>query len=96
VSSRVIPSTSDQINGTVVMVFTALLFILDLFPSLKSSFQPGGEYQICGELHAAISGRPRVKSWYHEVGIVGMAWTITDYGTAEWIASEVDKYDFEL
>jgi hypothetical protein len=93
VSSRIIPSASDQVSGTGAMVFTALLFILDLFPSLRSSFQPGGDYQICGELYRAISERPRLKSWYHDEKIMGMAWTVTNYGTAEWIASEAEKYD---
>jgi hypothetical protein len=93
VASRVIPSASDQISGAGATVFTALLFILDLFPSLKSSFQQGGEYQICGELYRAISERPRAKAWYHEEGITRMAWTISNYATAEWIASEAEKYD---
>jgi len=93
VSSRVIPSAADQISGTGAMAFTALLFILDLFPSLKSSFEPGGEYELCGELYRAIGERPRIKDWYREEGILRTAWTITGYGTAEWIASEAEKYD---
>lgn len=54
VSSMVIPSTSDQTSGTGATVYTVLLFVLDLFPSLKNSFQRGGEYQSCGELYKAI------------------------------------------
>jgi hypothetical protein len=54
VSSMVIPSTSDQISGMGATLYMVLLFILDLFPFLKNSFQRGGEYQVCGELYREI------------------------------------------
>jgi len=42
-------------------------------------------------LYRAISERPRVKSWYHDERIKGIAWTVTNYA-AEWIASEAESY----
>ena len=61
------------------MVFTVLLFILDLFHY----------YQICGKRYRAISERPRVKSGMTR-GLWGWCEQLL---LAEWIASEAEKYD---
>lgn len=90
---QVIPSALDPLGGTAASVFTAILFILDLFPSMEKNLQEGGEFVLCGKLWKAVGERARIKAWYNKENIMGKAWTISEYGTAEWIKSEGKKYD---
>lgn len=92
-SSGLIPSSSDHLSSGSVAAFAAILMVLDLFPSLKSSFGIDGEFKACGQLCQLILERPRIREWYRDGRVEQMAWTVSEFGTAEYIAKEADKYD---
>jgi hypothetical protein len=90
--SSIIPRQEDQLGAASASAFTALSFALDIFPSLRDCLTAGGEYEFCGKLWKAVGERSRIKAWYDGENVRARAWTLSEYGTAEWIASEGEKY----
>jgi hypothetical protein len=90
---KVVPAEEDQLTVLNATVAAAIMFITQVFPSAKVALTPGGKFPLCGELWKAVIIRPRVVAYWNENKIDEKAWTITEYGTAEWIAKEAAKYD---
>ncbi|KAL4064912.1 hypothetical protein V8B97DRAFT_1985426 [Scleroderma yunnanense] len=92
-SIRVVPLPTDQLSGMTTAVVTAITVIRDLFPSTREMLMEGGEYELLGRLWHTVHGRPRIKEYWEKNQIEQKAWTITEYGTAEWIAKEAASFD---
>jgi len=90
---KVVPAETDQLTVLCATVTAAITFITQLFPSAKLALRPGGSFPLCGELWKTVTTRPKVAAYWKEHKIAEKAWTITEYGTAEWIAKEAAKYD---
>jgi len=91
---KVVPAEADQLTVLNTTVAAAITFITQVFPSAKLALTtPGAKFPLCGELWRAVMTRPRVVAYWSEHKIAEKAWTITEYGTAEWIAKEAAKYD---
>ncbi|KIJ68355.1 hypothetical protein HYDPIDRAFT_106543 [Hydnomerulius pinastri MD-312] len=91
-SIEVAPSKTEPLAGHSVAIATAINLITDLFPSAKDVLKEGAQYKLCGRLWAAVRERPRiVEYWQRKQG--AKPWTITLYGTAEWIAKEATQFD---
>ncbi|KAG2366624.1 hypothetical protein BDR07DRAFT_1395911 [Suillus spraguei] len=91
--TKVVPAETDHLTALHATVAAAITFLTQLFPSAKRGLAPGGDFTLCGQLWMAVITRPRVVAYWKEHTIVEKAWTITEYGTAEWIAREAAKYD---
>lgn len=90
---KVVPAETDQLTALHATVTAAITFITQMFPSARLALRPGGNCPLCGQLWEAVMTRPRVVAYWKEHKIDEKAWTITDYGTAAWIAKEAAKYD---
>ncbi|KAG1826031.1 uncharacterized protein BJ212DRAFT_1317633 [Suillus subaureus] len=90
---KVVPAETGQLTALHATVAAAITFITQVFPSAKRGLTPGGNFPLCGQLWMAVMTRPRVVAYWNEHRIAGKAWTITEYGTAEWIAREAAKFD---
>jgi hypothetical protein len=90
---EVVPADTNQLTVLNATVAAAITFITQVFPSAKLALTSGGNFPLCGELWKAVMTRPRVVAYWKEHKILEKAWTITEYGTAEWIAKEAVKYD---
>ncbi|KAH7931082.1 hypothetical protein BV22DRAFT_27375 [Leucogyrophana mollusca] len=88
----VIPAHADNLTALSAAVSAAIRFITDLYPSLRTDLSRGGRYQLCGRLWEAIEKRPNVSAYWEGKQAQEKGWTITEYGTAEWIAEEARKY----
>lgn len=90
---RVVPEEMGPLTALHATVAAAITFITQVFPSVKRGLVPGGNFPLCGQLWIAVMTRPRIVAYWKEHAIAEKAWTITEYGTAEWIAREAAKYD---
>lgn len=90
---KVVPEETDPLTALHAAVTAAITFITQLFPSAKRGLMPGGNFPLCGQLWMAVMTRPKVVAYWEEHTIAEKAWTIVEYGTAEWIAREAAKYD---
>ncbi|KAG1757480.1 hypothetical protein EDB19DRAFT_1657640 [Suillus lakei] len=90
---KVVPAETDQLTALHATVTAAITFITQVFPSAKLGLRAGGHFPLCGQLWKAVMTRPRVVTYWKEHKIAEKAWSITEYGTAEWIAKEAAKYD---
>ncbi|KAH7911957.1 hypothetical protein BJ138DRAFT_1149498 [Hygrophoropsis aurantiaca] len=95
-SAAVIPSGADNLTALNAVVSAAICFITDLFPSSRLSLGVGGKYELCGRMWSAVEQRPRLQSYRETNQIQAKRWTISEYGTAKWIAEEAMKYDNSL
>jgi hypothetical protein len=84
-STNVVPRAAESLNGYTVAVVTAINFITDLFPSAKVELE--SQYELCGKVWAAVGKRERIVEYWTRNKVQEKPWTITVYGTAEWIAS---------
>jgi glutathione S-transferase len=91
--TKVVPAETDRLTTLHATVAAAITFITQLFPSAQRGLTSGGDFPLCGQLWMAVMTRPRVVTYWKEHTIAEKAWTITEYGTAEWIAREAAKYD---
>lgn len=85
--TNVVPRAAESLNGYTVAVVTAINFIIDLFPSVKVELENGGQYELCGKVWAAVWKRERIVDYWTRNKVKEKPWTVTAYGTAEWIAS---------
>ncbi|KAG1755194.1 uncharacterized protein EDB91DRAFT_279001 [Suillus paluster] len=90
---KVVPGETDQLTVLHATVTAAITFITQMFPSAKLALRPGGNCPLCGQVWKTVVTRPRVVAYWKEHKIADKAWTITEYGTADWIAEEAAKYD---
>lgn len=90
---KVVPAEMGQLTVLHATVAAAITFITQVFPSAKRGLTPGGDFPLCGQLWMAVMTRPRVVAYWKEHRIAEKAWTVSEYGTAEWIAREAAKYD---
>jgi hypothetical protein len=90
---KIVPEETDPLTALHATVAAAVTFITQLFPSAKRGLIPGGNFPLCGQLWMAVMTRPRVVAYWEEHKIAEKAWTIVEYGTAEWIARAAAKYD---
>lgn len=90
---KVVPTDTHQLTVLNATVATAITFITQVFPSAKLALTSGGNFPLCVELWKAVMTRPRVVAYRKEHKIFEKPWTVTEYGTAEWIAKEAVKYD---
>lgn len=90
---KVVPEETDPLTALHATVAAAITFITQLFPSAKRGLMPGENFPLCGQLWMVVITRPKVVAYWEEHMIVEKAWTIVEYGTAEWIAREAAKYD---
>ena len=86
---HVVPCAAESLKGYTAAVVTAISFITDIFPAAKAELESGGQYELCGKVWAAVGERERVAGYWTRVR--GKPWTISAYGTAEWIAQEAAK-----
>ncbi|KAG2118434.1 hypothetical protein DEU56DRAFT_837925 [Suillus clintonianus] len=91
--TKVVPAETDQLTALHATVAAAITFIVQVFPSAKLGLGSGGHFPLCRQLWKAVMTRPRIVAYWEEHKIAEKAWTITEYGTAEWIAKEAAKYD---
>lgn len=84
-STNVVPRAAESLKGYTVAVVTAINFITDLFPSAKVELER--QYELCGKVWVAVGKRERVVEYWTRNKVQEKPWTISDYGTAEWIAS---------
>jgi len=86
-STNVVPHATEPLKGYTVAVVTAINFITDVFPSAKAQLRKGGEYELCGKVWATVNERERIVEYWRRNGVQRKPWTITAYGTANWIES---------
>lgn len=92
-SIRVVPLPTDQLSGMSTAVVAAINLITDVFPSTREMLMAGGECELCGRLWHTVRGRAGIKEYWKRNKIEQKAWSITEYGTAEWIAKEAASFD---
>ena len=85
--TSVVPCAAESLNGYMVAVATAINFITDLFPSAKVELESGGQYELCGQVWAAVGKRERIVEYWTRNKVQEKPWTVSVYGTAGWIAA---------
>ncbi|KAG6337343.1 hypothetical protein ID866_1768 [Astraeus odoratus] len=90
---RVVPLPTDRLTGMSAAVVTVIDLITDIFPSLRPMLKEGGKYELCGRLWTTVRGRPGISEYWTKNQVESKPWSITEYGTAEWIAKEAASYD---
>ncbi|KAI6007336.1 hypothetical protein EDD15DRAFT_48471 [Pisolithus albus] len=88
-SIRVVPFRTDRLTGMTAAAATTISLVTQLFPSTRGMLGNDGEYKRCGQLWTAVLERPRIASYWKENKIEAKPWSITEFGTAEWIARAV-------
>lgn len=88
-----VPLPTDPLSGMSTAVVTAINVITDVFPSTREMLMEGGEYALCGRLWHTVQERPGIKEYWERQQVGQKAWTITEYGTAEWIAKAAASFD---
>lgn len=85
-STNVVPRAGEPLKGYTAAVVTAINFITDLFPSAKMELENGGQYELCGKVWATVGKRERIVEYWTRKRVQDKPWTISVYGTAQWIA----------
>ena len=60
---------------------------------MKRKFGHGKDYELCGVLWEGVRCREKIQSWATRSGISERAWTLSEFGRADWIAICAAKYD---
>ncbi|KAI6132756.1 hypothetical protein EDD16DRAFT_6650 [Pisolithus croceorrhizus] len=92
-SIRVVPLQTDRLTGMTAAAATTITLVTQVFPSTREMLGNDGEYKRCGKLWTAVLERPRIAAYWEENKIEAKPWSITEYGTAEWIARAAASFD---
>ncbi|KAI6135409.1 hypothetical protein EV401DRAFT_2192003 [Pisolithus croceorrhizus] len=92
-SIRVVPLETDRLTGMSAAAATTISLATQVFPSIRGMLGNDGEYKRCGKLWTAVLERPRIAAYWKENKIEARPWSITEYGTAEWIARAAASFD---
>ncbi|KAI6047562.1 hypothetical protein EDC04DRAFT_3135337 [Pisolithus marmoratus] len=95
-SIRVVPLQTDRLTGMAAAVTTTISLVTQVFPSTRGMLGDGGAYKRCGKLWTAVLERPRIAAYWKENKIEAKPWSITEYGTADWIAKAAASFDHPL
>ncbi|KAI6031757.1 hypothetical protein BKA83DRAFT_91353, partial [Pisolithus microcarpus] len=92
-SIRVVPLRTDRLTGMTAAAATTISLVTQVFPSTREMLGNDGEYKRCGKLWTAVLERPRIAAYWKENKIEAKPWSITKFGTAEWIARAAAFFD---
>lgn len=88
-----IQNRTDVVSAATACMFTAVQFTMDMYPSLAKSFESKMAFGRCGEILHAVAKKERISRWYEEHWVRERVWTLSPFGTVEWVRAEGRKFE---